>query len=98
MSTLGWWRCPHTDIGLPGCPTCDGRLDDVARAALREALAEITRLVAEVVEGNDAGDRLDAQAVGMTAAFEALEAERDTLRAQLAAAEATIARLNRLAH
>ena len=44
-----WWTCDHRDIGLPGCPVCDGRLDDVARAALveaREALIELAATLA----------------------------------------------------
>lgn len=43
-----WWECDHKGIGLPGCPTCDARLDPEARTALRAARAEIARLVADV--------------------------------------------------
>ena len=42
-----WWTCPHTGIGMPDCPTCDPRLTDGARAALRLAREEIGRLQAE---------------------------------------------------
>lgn len=44
MSASRWWECTHADIGLPGCPTCDGRLDPVARDALTAARDEIQRL------------------------------------------------------
>lgn len=36
-----WMLCDHRDIGLPGCPTCDGRLDPEARRLLLE-LAQFT--------------------------------------------------------
>lgn len=32
-----WMTCDHRGIGLPGCPTCDGRLDPEARRLLLEA-------------------------------------------------------------
>lgn len=44
MSASRWWECTHADIGLPGCPTCDGRLDPLAREALAAARDEIQRL------------------------------------------------------
>ena len=32
-----WMTCDHRGIGLPGCPTCDGRLDPETRRMLTEA-------------------------------------------------------------
>ena len=32
-----WMTCDHRGIGLPGCPTCDGRLDPEPRRLLLEA-------------------------------------------------------------
>lgn len=36
-----WMTCDHRGIGLPGCPTCDGRLDPETRRMLLE-LAQFT--------------------------------------------------------
>ena len=39
-----WYTCTHSGIGLPGCPTCDARIDDDTRRYLRDARDEMFRL------------------------------------------------------
>lgn len=40
-----WLLCDHRGIGLPGCPTCDGRLDPEARRLLAEVGAYAANLL-----------------------------------------------------
>lgn len=46
-----WMTCDHRGIGLPGCPTCDGRLDPETRRMLLE-LAQFT--TAKVIDAHAA--------------------------------------------
>lgn len=62
MSGVSWWECSHEGIGLPGCPTCDGRLGDAGRVALREAAAEIERLRLVVADVAGVRESLDGVA------------------------------------
>lgn len=67
MSEIPWYRCDHAGIGLPGCPTCDGRDDPhvwrgllaAAGDHLRTALAEVDRLTAERDAAQDMLRRAD---------------------------------------
>jgi hypothetical protein len=53
MDATPWWMCDHKGIGLPGCPTCDDRLDETAKTALRDARDELARLHAALATAKD---------------------------------------------
>lgn len=51
MTRPTWLDCDHTGIGLPGCPTCDGREDPHEfRSYIREARDYIRELEAALAQ------------------------------------------------